>query len=378
MNKKIKVLHIIDNLGLGGAQTMVKNIFEFDQNNKDIFLYSLRTREKNLTIEHSNIFIGKFPKFSFKPLPELVKIIKENNIEILHCHLLKSEFFGWLLKLFYFPKLKLIFHEHGQIVGSEHGHKVEDTLFRFFLKLADKKVDLHIAVSKFISDSLIKNGNISIEKIKTLYNFVDIKKFNIDNLAKYSRKIEREKNGFTEDDFIVGYAGRLVERKGWRDFISAAKEIISQKQNLNIKFIIAGDGKDKDELIEIIKKEKLESQIKYVGHVSDMLSFYSMLDCFVMPSYWEGLPMAQLEVLSLGIPLITSNAPGVNEVATDKKECFYFEIGDSKAITNIIYELSEDKSISKLLSNNAAKLVVKFSLENYMEGLNKVYIDFEL
>ncbi len=164
----MKVLHIIDSLGLGGAQTVVKGIFEAQKDNLDMYLYSLRMREITVEVDHLNVKIQKSKsKYTLSPLLELKHVIGREKIEILHCHLFRSQVFGWLLKKIWFPHIKLIFHEHGEIFYS-------NPCFVPFLKVSARAVDTYIAVSKATRDLLVSKATTPKEKIQVLYNFVDI------------------------------------------------------------------------------------------------------------------------------------------------------------------------------------------------------------
>jgi len=115
----MKILHIIDSLGLGGAQTVVRGIFESQKDNRDIFLFALRRRDITMEIDHINVKIfNSNKKYSFKPLIKLKELIRKEGIEVLHCHLFKSQLFGVIIKIFYFPKIKIIFQEHGKIFSK--------------------------------------------------------------------------------------------------------------------------------------------------------------------------------------------------------------------------------------------------------------------
>gem|GEM_PF-5934199 len=75
-------------------------------------MYALRKRNINIEINHKNIFYNDSKnKFSF-PILKLKKFIEKNNIDVLHCHLAKSQIMGYMLKKLFFPNIKLILHEH--------------------------------------------------------------------------------------------------------------------------------------------------------------------------------------------------------------------------------------------------------------------------
>jgi len=358
----MKILHIIDSLGLGGAQTVVKGIFEKQKENKEIFLYALRKRNIKIEIKHKNVKIyNSNKKYSFAPIKELKELIEKEKIEILHCHLFRAQVFGWILKKS-FPNIKLIIHEHGQIFQK-------DFHYNKFMKIAQKQTDLFLAVSKATKQKLIEKAKINPNKIKVLYNFVDLDKFNRKNI-KININKEKKKLGIEKDEFVVGFAGRLIERKGWREFVLVAKALCSQN---NIKFLIAGDGPDKKKLCNLIKKYNLENKMKFLGYQKNILKFYSLLGCFVMPSYWEGLPMVQLEVMSFGIPLIISDGPGMDEVTMNNKDCLYTKIKNINSIKNAISYLIANPNLRMDLIENSKKKVKEFSLKNYVKDLNQIY-----
>ncbi len=365
----MKILHIIDSLGLGGAQTVVRGIFEYQKANKDIFLYALRNREVTTQIDHPHVTI--YPsnsKYSLLPLLKLRRIIIDEQINILHCHLFRSQVFGWILKTLFFPKITLLFHEHGQIVGSDKNNKTEDILFRFFISHTQGSVKKYIAVSKYIKEELEQKGSVDESKITVLYNFVDLNKFSKDNIT-WNIADERIKIGLNKESFVVGFAGRLVERKGWKDFLDAAK--LLQNEDNSVQFLIAGDGPDREALLQYIKFLKLENNVVYLGYYKDMLRFYSLIDCFVIPSHWEGLPMTQLEVLSVGTPLISSNGPGLNEVAEDGESCLYFPIHNAGQIVSKLMYVKSDREISRLLISKGHETARLYSIHDYILKLSR-------
>lgn len=354
----MKVLHLIDSMGFGGAQTVVKGYFEVQEVNENIYLYALRPKKNSIEIFHKNINLIKTKnKFSLLPLIEIKNYIENENIDVLHCHLLRSNVFGWLIKKIWFPNLKLVIHEHG-------GIGVEGILYSLATRIIQSKVNIFIAVSKNIKESLINCG-ISSKKIVIIHNFVDLSKFSRCSIT-WDVENERLQHGYNNNTYVIGFAGRIVESKGWREFVEAAGYII--KCRSDIKFLIAGDGKDYIELDNYIKKHNLKKDVILLGHVKNMLWFYSLIDCFVFPSHREGMPMTQLEVIALNIPLISAISPGLTEVV-DKNlnQDSYFEKGN-------VIEL-QDKII-KHVDNQVKKINVNielFSIDNFVKKINNLY-----
>lgn len=360
MDKKI-ILHIIDSMWLWWAQTVVKWIFEKQQDNNSIFLYVLRKREINIEVNHSNVYkYNSRSLYSFFPILELKNLIKENNIQILHCHLFRSQVFWWILKKLFFPNIKLIFHEHWEIF--ENGFK-----YTFLMNKFQNILDCYIAVSEATKQKLIENAKIKENKIKVLYNFVDIDKFK--KLDNFDKKTEREKYWLKENDFIIGFAWRFVERKWWREFINSAKYLIDLWYNF--KFIIAWNWEDKKKLLQQI--EKYENNIKFIWYIENMVNFYNQINIFVIPSYWEWLPMTQLEAVASWVLVVSSDWPWLNEVIINQLSWVYFINKNIIDLSNKIIDLSNDIDLRDNLINNWKEEVKKYSLDNYLLNLNSIY-----
>jgi glycosyltransferase involved in cell wall biosynthesis len=363
----MKILHLVDTLWLGGAQSVIKGIFKNQRNNSNIFLYSLRDTKYAIPIEHKNIFSCKSSfKYTFRPLKEIRKIIKRYKIEVLHCHLPRSIFFGYLLKTFYFPHIKLVFHKHGLIHDNWFFQKV--------IKIIKNKADLFIVVSESTRDKLIEKSGVSLNKISVLYNYVDSFEFGRNNIT-WDIKSEKSRLHLGDNDFIVGYAGRLYKRKGWREFVKAA---IILKNEENIKFVIAGDGPNKRSLNRIINRNYLSHNVKYVGNVKKMVHFYSVLDCFVLPSHWEGLPIVQLEAMAMELPIVSCNGPGMAEVPEkDDSEVLFVNVKSPQEIADKIIYLKANPEIGKKLGENALKKASVYNITSYLKNLEIIYQKLE-
>lgn len=353
-----KVLHIIDNLWLGWAQTVLKWIFEYE-NNSNIFLYSLRKTEITTHINHQNIFTNNLKnKFTF-PIFKLRKFIKKNDIQIIHCHLAKSQIMWWLLKTLFFPNIKLVFHEHWAIFNDWK-------IYPFLMNLFRNKVDLYIAVSKATKKYILQKTSFQENKVDLLYNFVDLDKFK--KIKNFYLEKERKKYLLSKSDFVVWFASRLIKRKWWEEFVNSAKDLTNKWYN--IKFIIAWDWPDKEKLLNEIN---WFSSIQYIGYVENMVNFYNWLDCFVFPSHWEPLGLTWIEANACGCPVIASDIEGLNEIMINKKNALLFKKQNVEDLTKSIITLYEDENIRNNFIQNWLEEVKKYSLDKYLVELNEIY-----
>jgi glycosyltransferase involved in cell wall biosynthesis len=367
---KLNVLHVIDHLGTGGAQSILRDIFGSNKNNSKIFLFSLRRSPQNFNIENERCYLSKSQsKYNLVYLFKLKKFIKKHDIQVLHCHLYKSQIFGYFIKLLFLRKIKLIFHEHGQILAKSPS-SFFNYLYKFFLRIAKHRVDFFIAVSKQVKESLIEDANIQSAKIIILYNSIDGNKFD-DRKKSCLKKINRDKFGLSFNDFAIGFASRIVDFKGWKTFIKAAM-VLSKKQP-NFKFFIAGTGEDCEDLLKIINKENLKKSVKYLGNVTNMIEFYSILDCLVIPSHWEGMGIVVLEAQVLSVPVIASNVPALNEIITHNKNGLLFKKKSSNDLVKMINYLYSNPKLATKISISGLRKAQKFSIENYLKELNNIY-----
>ena len=357
-----KVLHIIDSMWLWWAQTVVKWIFEWQKDNHDIYTYALRKRDINIEIEHRNIFSDTSKnKFNF-PILKLKKFIIDNEIEVLHRHLAKSQIMWFLLKKIFFSDIKLILHEHGQILEKWK-------IYPFLMNIFRQHVDIYIAVSRWTKESILNKTAYKKDKIHILYNYVDLDKFK--KIDGFNLSLERKKYWVTEKDYVIGFASRLVEDKWWKEFTSAAK--ILSKKYPNMKFIIWGDGIDKEKIQDYITKNHLSEKIFLVWYIQDMPDFYNCLDCFVFPSHRESLWLTWLEANACWCPVVASDIPGLNELMIDEDNALLFDVWNSKILQEKILLIIEDASLRDRIIWNGRKKVKEFNLEKYIINLNKIY-----
>lgn len=128
-------------------------------------------------------------------------------------------------------------------------------------------------------------------------------------LGKEQNDIRKEL-GLSEDDFIVLSVGELNKNKNQKTIIQAIAALNDKK----IHFILCGKGDQFENLKKLSMKYKLGNNIHFLGYRTDVVDICSQVDVFVMPSLREGLPVASLEAMYCGLPLVTSNTRGLSDI----------------------------------------------------------------
>jgi glycosyltransferase involved in cell wall biosynthesis len=353
----MKVLHLIDTFWLGGAQTLLKDYFENQKDNTDIFLYSLRKRDVNIFIDHKNVFCDPSPsRFSRGRIPRLIRFIRKNQILLLHCHLPHSQFTGYILKRLYFKNIRLIFHDHSDIMEPA-------IHVRMALRFTQHRADKVVTCAQHLVKHLEAKAGIAREKIVVIPNFILPEKFSAATTGEVTGF--RKSLGIPPGTPVAGFAGRFVERKGWRDFIEAAA-IVSQ-QNPACWFVMAGTGPDLEKAKTLAKKRGL-SRLIFAGYLSEMSVFYRSLNVFVVPSHWEGMPLAPAEALAAGTPVVAYDAPGLRYGNAVDESIDYAKIFDHNQLAGLIIPLLNGEKKMK-----EPQELSYLSLGRFKEDVKKLY-----
>ena len=285
----MRVLYLIDNFSLGGAQVIVKGLMENNADNRHIYAFALRQKFPETPIDHPNaICFNSRSRITFGPLKFLRNLISKEQIEIIHCQLPRSIVFGYMLKR-RFPGVKYIIHEQGDVFESR--------LYALLLRILRKRADGIVACSEATRNVLSIRSHIALQKTSVLYNFVDLTRF---SPSKNSTGI----------GFRIAFAGRIEKRKGWREFVEAAKYF---RSNHELSFHMAGSGTEEGILIKKIQNQE-NSNINFVGFKANIEAFYQGMDLLVIPSHFEPMGMVAIEAMACGVPVLATDVPGLNEV----------------------------------------------------------------
>jgi len=203
------------------------------------------------------------------------------------------------------------------------------------------------------------NYNISLNKIKIMPNWIDLVRFqNIEHNFIYS------KYNLEKDRVYVLFLHRLAKRKGAHYIVPVAKAL----KDLNIKFLIAGDGPYEDILKQEIKDNELKN-VRLLGRVpnKEVSALMKVSKLFFMPSEEEGFPRVLLESMASGLPFVVSDIGGVREISTEEEQEFIFKIGNVEAMSNAIKKILNDSDFYEKLKGTNLKQVQQFDIKKVVK-----------
>jgi len=359
MNKNI--LYFTRTMGLGGTENVVLQLCEIMNKNRKIVVCSCGgvnvEQLSNMGIKHYLIpdIENKNPKVAIMTLKILLKIIRDENIEIIHTHHRMAAFY---VRIIGFIK---------KIISINTAHNTFKDK-KLLTKFAYKNTNL-IAVGKEVKRNLCEFYGLPSEQVTIIYN--GIKPFDkeiqtIDLIDEFRKK------GY----YIVGNVGRLSEQKGFKYFIEAASIVL--KENSMVKFLIIGEGEERVKLEEIVRKLNLDESIIFMGYRNDVQNIISQLDLVVLTSLWEGLPLTPLEAFSVEKTIIATAVDGTIEIVDDEINGFLVEPKNSNIVAEKITNLLKDEEKRKQFGKNAKeKYKSEFSFDAFSEKYKKYYYEIK-
>ncbi|PWI46846.1 hypothetical protein CEE45_14750 [Candidatus Heimdallarchaeota archaeon B3_Heim] len=211
-----------------------------------------------------------------------------------------------------------------------------------------------IAITKTIYNHLISEYRIPEEKIKLLYQGIDLKYFG----SKEETKESLLKDKLSAYKPVIGCIGSLEHRKGQIHLLKAIN-VIRKNEIPNIHLLIVGDGPDEKLLKEKVNKLNMQPNVTFIPFTRNTLEIFTTCDILVVPSISkEGLPNVILEAFSLKIPVVASDIGGIQEVVRNKYTGYLVTPGDVDNLVNAILSTWQDQKHYIQMGENARRLVI--------------------
>jgi glycosyltransferase involved in cell wall biosynthesis len=296
----------------------------------------------------------------------LYRILSKDSFHLIHTHGYFADIIGMpVSKLLNIPHVSTC---HG-FISNDRNLKIYNTLDRFSLRFCRRV----IAVSEGVRDDLV-GSRVRESKIIVIQNAVQ--NSNTPESVSENRLNKRKMLGIKENGYVAGYVGRLSDEKGIQYLIEAGV-ILKQKSEL-FNILIIGDGPKRKELENLAREKGLEKEIIFAGFQNDVEKWLPALDVFVLPSLTEGTPMALLEAMSTGVPVIATRVGGVPQVVEDGSNGVLLDPADSKRLAEEIMALVHDPALSKQMAGRAIETIEnEYNVQQWCRKIEAQY-DFAL
>lgn len=366
--ERLNVLWLVDHLGYdgfmhGAGKYYLNTIPLINKSKFDVTLCVLRKKD-NLTklFEDQGIRIHHLGRGKFDPLTllDLIKLVKEEKINLIHAHGYGAANFGRLAGVL--TGVRTIVHAHD-----------DDRNYPLYQKFADHllsgSTDKAIAISESVKESCVRKRRIKEDKLSVMHNGIPLGNFS----AVEEERIQKERNrlGVQSGVKVVGTIARLREEKGTRYLIESAPMVLEAFPET--LFLIVGDGPLREELESLSRQLGVDRSVIFAGFCQDIPAILSIFDIAVIPSLTEGSSVALLEEMAMGKPIIATSVGGIKEVLIEGETGLFVSSKDSKALAERIIYLLKDEDEARRLGMKAKEESKKYDINLYVKRLEEHY-----
>lgn len=375
----MKIIQVVSNLSLGGAQRLLFDICRYLNNRNDVEI-------RVITID-SGEFVPLFRdagldvrdlrrKGLVNPLivKDLISEFRNYSPDIVHTHLQKADFYG---------RLGAVFSGVKNICSTYHGYSTShktasdeqpgllDKLDDITIRISNSRL---IAVSESVKHFLINRSQHNKDRVCIIYNGIDTSVASSRSMSDKEVSDLRQKFNATCTTKLVLISGRIEPAKGQFLFLKAVECLFREFDDLRV--VILGKGSDEVRIHEFIRSKGLEDRVFMPGFVLNPKPYYEISDIVAVPSMWEGFGLAAIEGMVLGKIVITSDVGGLKEVVNDGINGFTFKCGDEADLrSKLRIVLSQMNSFGELKRQAANDVIDRFNIRSSSEAYYRLYAE---
>lgn len=300
-NNKIKVAIVMGKFTSGGIKSVITNYYSNVDRNKisfDLLIDNNSPIDDYSEIETIGGRVCKISTLSnpFKYISQTYKLSKENKYDIIHGYVNALNVFSMFA-----GKMAGVPVRIAENLSSAHpGEK--KTIVKNILKPFSKIFPTDLAAcSKSCGEWLYGKKDIESGKVRVFNNAISLKKYTYD---KELRDNVRNSLGLSDENFVLGHIGRYQYQKNHNFLIDIFDEVY--KRDKNSRLLLVGYGDLKEEIFNKINSLGLKDAVIDMGATENIAGLYNAMDVFVLPSFYEGLPVVGIEAQATGLPCVFS------------------------------------------------------------------------
>jgi glycosyltransferase involved in cell wall biosynthesis len=305
-------------------------------------------------------------KFSIKTFFEISRIIKNENPDILHVHMLKSYAIVGLLNIFHHRKL--IFNYHGLFINNIYNSFLEKIIYKSAHQLINlfDAVDYVIVPSEYSKNLLLQETKI-FREIKVYYNgYLPHKDVTI--VESITQELENLKKNFK----LIGILARIESQKRIDRALEVLKNLLLDK--VNVYFVFMGDGPLEEQMVDKAIDQRVDDHCRFYGYMENAQSYLKYFDLLLLTSDWEGMPLVIWEAMANGVPIVSSDVGGVKEILESAHCGVVYDKDDVPTAVNILKNLINKPDKLKAMGyNGKVAIKEKYTLQNFSNTIDDFY-----
>ncbi len=312
--------------------------------------YSQRLKQQGIKV----ISLGARRKWDIRALIKLIRLWRVSPPIILHTHLYHAAILGRLAG--WYCRIPIILcHQAGPELDRNRWRSELDSV-------TSKLVTRYLTSSQAVADILHQREGIPVDKITPIPNGVAI--------PTHPKNYTFSK---TEPTINLITIGRLSPEKDQKTLIKSVMELTNR--GIPFHLDILGEGKEKEALIQLAKSLNVEKFITFAGFQNHPNDWLEKADIFILPSKWEGISLALLEAMAMGLAVIATNTGGTGEVVHNGQNGLLVEPNNPIEITNAIEKLYKQPKYRQFLGYNGRKFIEEnYSIEITVRKIEELYL----
>ena len=319
-----RVLQIIGIVCGGGVEAVIMNYYRNIDRTQIQFDFVVDGYEKTYLDDEIEAMGGKvyhvepYRKNIFRYMRQIYKIVRDGHYKIVHSNMntlsVFSLFPAWLA-----GAEQRILHNHSTAVKQEGKRSLMKQILR---PLAPIFANRYAACSELAGNWMYGEARMERGEITIIRNAIDLNTyaFSDDTRTKY-----RQELGIALDDFVIGHVGRFMFQKNHVFLLKIFREV--KKQQHNAVLLLIGDGELRVSIEKQVQEYGLSDSVKFLGLRNDVQALYNAMDVFVLPSWYEGLPVVSVEAQANGLRSIFSTNVTAESGLTKSAEFICLEDG---------------------------------------------------
>lgn len=377
--KKIKVAQVLE-ATVGGTRTHLNLILtHIDRTKFDVTLICSTTRCQQSVADLERFRSSGFKVMvvdmvrSINPWKDLAgcwrmfHYLRRENFDLVHTHSSKAGVVGRLAA--HLAGVPIIVHTPHAFAFQQSVSRLTYLLYVMVERLVGRWTDLMVCVSHDERQIALAAKAVTPAACRVIHNGIDLDA--IDCARHVDLKLRRELD-CGDDDLIVGSVADLRPQKGLKYLIGAAQRVL--KACSRVKFFVVGSGDLIHELNRLISSCGIQNRFRFVAATEPIWKYYALMDIFVLPSLWEGLPYAVLEAMAMSKPVVATAVTGTREVIIPDKTGLLVPSRDEEALAAAVITLIGKPDLRRQMGANG-RLVVEsdFRIESKVKQLEAHY-----
>ena len=365
--QKIKVMHLVGALGLGGIERLVTDMCRVlvNKGGYDVSVCCVTARAGSFLEDILQLGVPVYEcsirKGFVRFVGEFKRLLQTVRPDIVHSHVNWSVLWQIMAaKRAHVPSIMM----------TQHNTFAPNALQRARQRAYEivSRPDIRTAVSDSVAANMASNLWRRKKDILVIANGVDLSVFND---VKVRSAEAKKLIGFGGRTQIVGTVGSLSRQKGHKYLVEAARLVLDA--GVDCRFALVGGGELREPLKKQVKELDLTDNFVFMGRRRDIPELLRAMDVFVLPSLWEGQGIALVEAMAAGLPCIGSAVGGIPEVLDAGRAGILVPPKDPKALADAIVRVLTDNELASRLRTTAKDRAKEFSIEACVAKYEELY-----